>query len=65
MNLIQERNEIIHGLLFFWNCAVCHRMGWDKEHGCPEKNEDCGQFVYVKLKEHFNAVAEASKAGTR
>ena len=65
MNLIQERNEIIHGLLFYWNCNVCRRLSWNKEHGCPENNADCGQFVYVKLKEHFAAMAEANKVATR
>lgn len=55
----------MHGLLFFWDCKVCRRLGWDKEHGCPEKNEDCGLFVYNKLGAHFVAISEAKKKANR
>lgn len=59
MNLIQEQNEIKYGLLYFWDCKVCHRLGWDKEHGCPEHNADCGIFLYGRLKKHFEEVYKA------
>lgn len=67
MNLIQEQTEIKNGLLYFWDCKVCHRLGWDKQHNCPANNSDCGIFLYDKLKEHFEAIyknqwkVEASK----
>ena len=65
MNLMQERSEIMHGLLFFWNCNVCRRLGWDKENGCPESHEECSLFVYNKLGKHFVAISEAKKKAAR
>lgn len=56
MNLLQEQNEIKRGLLFFWNCKVCKKLGWDKYHGCPDNNKDCGIYLYNRLKTHFEAV---------
>ena len=56
MNLMQEQTEIKYALLYFWDCRVCRRMGWDKEHGCPDNNKDWGIFLYDKLKRHFEAV---------
>ncbi len=61
MNLMQERCEIIHGLMFFWNCAACRRLGWDKEHECPKNNQDCGVYLYNKLGTHFVAIHNAKK----
>ena len=58
---MQERTEIMYGLLFFWSCNVCRRLGWDKENGCPENNEACGKYVYNKLGKHFVAISEAKK----
>lgn len=62
MNLMQERSEIMYGLLFFWSCKVCRRLGWDKENGCPENNRECSLFVYNKLGQHFVSISEAKKA---
>ena len=56
MNLLQEQNEIKKALLYFWSCKACRRLGWDKEHGCPQNNKDCGIFLYGKLKKHFEDV---------
>lgn len=65
MSLLQETINIQRGLLFYWNCKICQSLGWDKEHGCPGNNKDCPQFVYGKLKEHFEAVARIENAGRR
>lgn len=59
MNLMQEQTEIKVALLYFWDCRVCRRLGWDKEHGCPKNNKDCGIFLYGKLKKHFEGVYKA------
>ena len=56
MNLLQEHNEIKTALAYFWSCKACKRLGWDKEHGCPENNKDCGIFLYDKLKKHYEAI---------
>ena len=61
MNLMQERCEIMHGLLFYWDCKVCRRLGWDKENGCPENNSECSKFVYNKLGAHFVAMHDAKR----
>lgn len=65
MNLMQERSEIMYGLLFFWDCKVCRRLGWDKENGCPENNAECGKFIYNKLGAHFVAMHNAKKKALR
>ena len=59
MNLMQEQTEIKKTLLYFWSCKACRRMGWDKEHGCPDNNKDCGIFLYTKLRQHFEATYKA------
>ena len=56
MNLMQEQIEIKNALLYFWNCKACKRLGWDKEHGCPDNNKDCGIFLYNRLKKHFESI---------
>ena len=56
LNLMQEQTEIKMALIYFWNCRACKRLGWDKLHGCPKNNADCGIYVYKKLKEHFEAI---------
>jgi hypothetical protein len=35
-------------------------MGWDKEHGCPQNNKDCGIFLYNRLKKHFEGIYKAT-----
>ena len=65
MNLMQERNEIMHGLMFYWSCNVCKRLGWNKENGCPENNTECSLFLYNKLGKHFVAISEAKKKAAR
>jgi hypothetical protein len=47
--------------MFYWNCAVCRRLGWDKEHDCPKNNQDCGIYIYNKLGTHFVAMHNAKK----
>lgn len=61
MNLLQEQTEIKMALIYFWNCRACKRLGWDKQHGCPKNNADCGIFVYNKLKEHFAELAKGQR----
>ena len=61
MNLMQERTEIIRGLLFFWNCKVCHKLGWEQEHCTSEKSRDCGLYLYNKLGTHFVAIHNEKK----
>lgn len=56
MNLMQEQNEIKIALLHFWSCRACKRLGWDKEHGCPENNKDCGIFLYNRMRKHFEGI---------
>ena len=53
---MQERTEIMRGLLFFWDCKVCRKLGWDADHGCPGSNKDCGLYLYNKLGTHFVAM---------
>ena len=62
---MQERSEIMHGLMFYWNCNVCRRLGWNKENGCPENNAECGLFLYNKLGTHFVAMHNAKKKALR
>lgn len=57
MNVIYEQAEIKKGLLYFWSCKICRNLGWDKEHGCPENNGDCGAFLYKRLKKHYDDTA--------
>lgn len=56
MNLLQEQQVILKGLLLYWNCNVCEKLGWKDEHGCPENNKDCNFFVYDKLRDHIHAI---------
>lgn len=56
MNLIQEQSEIKKALLYFWSCKACRRLGWDKQHGCPDNNKDCGIFLYDKLQKHYESI---------
>ena len=56
MNLMQERTEIMRGLLFFWSCKVCHKLGWDQEQCSGEKRKDCGIYLYNKLGTQFVAI---------
>ena len=58
---MQERSEIMHGLLFYWSCKTCRRLGWNKENGCPENNTECSIFLYNKLGKHFVAMHNAKK----
>ena len=51
----------MHGLLFYWSCKTCRRLGWDKENGCPENNAECSLFLYNKLGTHFVAMHNAKK----
>ena len=60
MNLIQEQTVIKSALLHFWSCKACRRMGWDKEHGCPQNNQDCGIFLYNRLKKHYEGIYKAT-----
>ena len=46
----------MRGLLFFWDCKVCHKLGWAADHGCPGNNRDCGLYLYNKLGTHFVAM---------
>ena len=53
MNLLEEQSLIKKGLLYFWNCKACHKLGWDKECKADKKRPDCNFYVYSKLREHF------------
>ncbi len=63
MNLIDERKWIQKGLLFYWDCNICHQLGWDKERKCNLVRKDCNYFVYQKLQQHFSEWLKLSRAG--
>lgn len=65
MNLLLEQKIIRHALLSFWSCKACKKLGWDVFHGCPDNNDDCGIFLYNRLKQHYETIAKANSQGTK
>lgn len=61
--VLRERAIIQRGLQFYFSCAVCKQLGWDK--ACPGEG-NCGTYLYKKLEEHCKewARVKSSTAGS-
>lgn len=61
--ILRERNIVQRGLQFYFTCAMCKELGWDKT--CGGKDY-CGSYLYGKLEEHMKRweSVKGSSAGT-
>lgn len=61
--VLKERALIQRGLQFYFTCAMCKELGWDKN--CQGKDW-CGQYLYGLMEGHFKRWenAKSLSAGT-